>query len=130
MEDADEPAQETCHGQKILDSFVVQFTSQLDGAAISEVEWPANCLLVAIQRGSEEIIPRGRTRLQTGDVLVAMTNESDVSAMIWRMCVIKCRNCAHPRFGFFGFHRQKNYGQGSRYYDTIGEQYNILLYDF
>ena len=79
VEDADEPAQETCHGQKILDSFVVQFTSQLDGAAISEVEWPANCLLVAIQRGSEEIIPRGRTRLQVGDVVVTHTDERDMA---------------------------------------------------
>ncbi len=79
VEDADEPAQETCHGQKILDSFVVQFTSQLDGAAISEVEWPANCLLVAIQRGSEEIIPRGRTRLQVGDVVVTLTDERDMA---------------------------------------------------
>lgn len=45
---------------------------------VSEIEWPNNCLLVAIQRGSEEIIPRGRTRMQTGDVLVAMTNERDM----------------------------------------------------
>lgn len=78
-EDTDEPAQAACHGQKILDSFVVQFASQLDGAAISEVEWPANCLLVAIQRGSEEIIPRGRTRLQVGDVVVMLTDERDMA---------------------------------------------------
>ncbi|MDE7038737.1 MAG: chloride channel protein, partial [Lachnospiraceae bacterium] len=36
---------------------------------------------VAIQRGSDEIIPRGRTKLQTGDVIVAMTDEADVSAV-------------------------------------------------
>ena len=45
---------------------------------IKEVEWPGNCLIVAIQRGSDEILPKGSTRLQTGDVIVAMTNERDV----------------------------------------------------
>lgn len=68
-------------GQKVLANFVVLQGSKLEEALVSEIEWPSNCLLVAIQRGSDEIIPRGRTRLQTGDVLVAMTNESDVSAM-------------------------------------------------
>lgn len=72
-------AEGAAHGQKILDSFVVQFTSELDGAAISEVEWPANCLLVAIQRGSEELIPRGKTRLQVGDVVVTLTDERDMA---------------------------------------------------
>ncbi len=38
-----------------------------------------NCLLVAIQRGSEEIIPRGRTRLQVGDVVVTLTDERDMA---------------------------------------------------
>ena len=44
---------------------------------ISEIEWPDNCLLVVIQRGSEELIPRGRTKLQTGDVIVTMTDDRD-----------------------------------------------------
>ena len=68
-------------GQKVLSNFVVLQGSVLEEALVREIEWPANCLLVAIQRGSDEIIPRGRTRLQTGDVLVAMTDESDVSAV-------------------------------------------------
>ena len=67
------------HGQKALSNYVVHQGSKLEEALVSEIEWPNNCLLVAIQRGSEEIIPRGRTRMQTGDVLVAMTNERDMS---------------------------------------------------
>ena len=68
-------------GQKVLSNYVVLQGSKLEEALVSEIEWPGNCLLVAIQRGSDEIIPRGRTRLQTGDVLVAMTDESNVSAV-------------------------------------------------
>ena len=44
---------------------------------ISEIEWPDNCLLVVIQRGSEELIPRGRTNFRPGDVIVTMTDDRD-----------------------------------------------------
>ncbi len=71
------------HGQrqKVLTNFVVSQGSELAESLVSEVEWPNNCLLVAIQRGSEEIIPRGRTRLQIGDVIVTMTDERDVAVV-------------------------------------------------
>ena len=65
----------------MLANFVVLQGSVLEEALVRDIEWPNNCLLVAIQRGSDEIIPRGRTRLQTGDVLVAMTDEPDVPAV-------------------------------------------------
>ena len=32
---------------------------------------------MAIERGSQEIIPRGKTRLLAGDVIVTMTDERD-----------------------------------------------------
>lgn len=67
------------HGQKVLSNYVVKHGSQLDDMLISEIQWPDNCLLVAVQRGAEEIIPKGRTRLQAGDVIVTMTDERDVS---------------------------------------------------
>lgn len=69
------------HGQKALQNFVVLQGSRLDEALIKEIEWPRNCLIVGIQRGSDEIIPRGSTKLQTGDVIVAMTNEQDIAAV-------------------------------------------------
>ncbi len=46
--------------QKILDSFVVAKGSEPDGKTVKDVSWPDNCLLVSIQRGSQELIPRGR----------------------------------------------------------------------
>lgn len=67
------------HGQKVLTNYVVHYNSHLDDMLISEVEWPNNCLLVAIQRGADEIIPKGKTRLQVGDVIVTLTDERDMS---------------------------------------------------
>ena len=44
---------------------------------ISEIEWPNHCLLVAIQRGAEELIPKGKTTLLVGDLIVTLTDERD-----------------------------------------------------
>lgn len=66
-------------GQKVLANFTVQEGSVLADTVISAVTWPDNCLLVAVQRGSEEIIPRGRTKLLVGDVIVTMTDERDMA---------------------------------------------------
>ena len=73
------------HGQKVLTNFVVRQGSRLEDTMISEIEWPNNCLLVAIQRGADEIIPKGRTKLQVGDVIVTMTDERDISVVHDRM---------------------------------------------
>lgn len=72
-------------GQKVLAEFAVHYNSRLDDALVSEVEWPNNCLLVAIQRGSEEIIPKGKTRLQVGDVIVTLTDERDMAYVDGKM---------------------------------------------
>ena len=64
-------------GRKILTEFVVEKASLLDGIEIKEADWPENCLLVTVKRGAEEIIPRGKTRLQVGDVVVSMISEAD-----------------------------------------------------
>lgn len=64
-------------GHKILVNYVVRQGSRLEDALISEISWPENCLLVSIQRGTQEIIPKGRTMLLTGDTIVTMTDERD-----------------------------------------------------
>ena len=66
------------HGQKILTNYVIHQGSRVEETRICDTEWPDNCLLVAIQRGAEELIPRGQTRLLAGDVLVTMTDERDM----------------------------------------------------
>lgn len=71
----------TEQGQKILENFVVQKGARVEEMLISEIQWPNNCLLVAIQRGAEEIIPKGKTRLYVGDVIVTMTDERDMAVV-------------------------------------------------
>lgn len=65
--------------QKELTNFIVCHGSRLEDRMISEIAWPENCLLVAIKRGSDEIIPHGKTKLLAGDMIVTMTDEGDTS---------------------------------------------------
>lgn len=63
--------------QKVLAEYGIRHSSPADGNLIKDIEWPDNCLLVAIQRGEKEIIPKGHTKLQAGDIIVTMTDERD-----------------------------------------------------
>lgn len=65
--------------QKVLSNFVIKKGSDLDGALIRDISWPERCLLVSIQRGAQEIIPRGSTQLMSGDIIVTMTDERDMT---------------------------------------------------
>ena len=73
------------HGQKILTEFAVMQGSVLEGAMIKEVEWPEHILLVAVQRGTEELLPKGNTILQMGDIIVTMTDEITAPKVHGRM---------------------------------------------
>ena len=64
-------------GQKVLSEFVIMGGSALEGRKVMEVDWPKNCLLVAVEREGKEMIPRGKTQLQAGDRLTVMTDERD-----------------------------------------------------
>lgn len=79
QEKREEKKKEAGHRQKILANFVVQYNSVLNDAFISEIKWPDNCLVVAVQRGVKEIIPRGTTKLQVGDVIVILMDDTDMA---------------------------------------------------
>jgi len=53
----------------------VQAGSTCAGRLMREIAWPAESLITSVRRGRETIIPRGDTRLESGDVLVAMASE-------------------------------------------------------
>jgi Trk K+ transport system NAD-binding subunit len=76
------PGEENTIGDKknkaILE-FAVCMGSDLDGKQIKQVKWPAYCLLVAVKRGEDEIIPKGDTVIFPGDYLIILTNEDRVS---------------------------------------------------
>ncbi len=60
---------------KAILEFPVCMGSKLDGKQIKEIKWPSRCLLVAVKRGDEEIIPKGDTVIFPGDYLIVLTNE-------------------------------------------------------
>ena len=64
---------------KAILEFAVCMGSDLDGKQIKEVKWPSHCLLIAVKRGGEEILPKGDTVIYPGDYLVILTNEDKVS---------------------------------------------------
>ena len=46
---------------------------------IKDISLPKECLLVAIKRGDREIIPKGNTKIESGDFLVILVDEDRVS---------------------------------------------------
>ncbi len=63
--------------QKVLSTFVIMNGSVLEEKMVQDITWPDNCLLVALERGGKELIPKGRTMLMAGDTLTTMTDERD-----------------------------------------------------
>lgn len=68
-------------GEKILQEFLVCYNSPLQDKMIQQVEWPRNCLIVAVKRNETELIPKGRTILMAGDIVVTMSDETDAPAV-------------------------------------------------
>ena len=46
-----------------------------DGKKIKEIEWPETSLIVAVNRGEKEIIPKGDLTLIHGDLITVMTSQ-------------------------------------------------------
>ncbi len=67
---------------KTLLEFVIHIGSELEGEFIKNINWPEECLLVAIKRGNKEILPKGDIKLLGGDYIVAMVDENRVSCVI------------------------------------------------
>ena len=65
-------------GEKVLQEFVISHGSPLENQTVSQEDWPVSCLLVAVRRNAAEVIPKGKTQLMAGDVLVVLCNEQDV----------------------------------------------------
>ncbi|MFU0782438.1 MAG: Trk/Ktr K+ transport system regulatory component TrkA/KtrA/KtrC, RCK domain [Thermoanaerobacterium thermosaccharolyticum] len=63
---------------KILFEMPVAVGSFVDGKKLKDIEWPHNCLVVGIKRGGKEIIPKGNTKILSGDYIVLIGDENDV----------------------------------------------------
>ncbi|QSW20889.1 ClC family H(+)/Cl(-) exchange transporter [Clostridium gasigenes] len=60
----------------------IEMGSIVEGKRIKNIDWPAECLLVAIKRGGKEIIPKGEIRILSGDYLVVLVNDSISSEIL------------------------------------------------
>ena len=65
------------NGEKILNRFAVAHGSAAANQKIRDVDWPENCLVVSLERGDEELIPRGKTEILPGDLIVIMSEEQE-----------------------------------------------------
>lgn len=64
-------------GERIILEFTIMHSSPLEGHKIGEIGWPSNCLIVAVERSTGEIIPRGDTTVEATDRLIIMTDEKN-----------------------------------------------------
>lgn len=69
---------EDCKNKSILE-IPVCLDSELDGKFIKDLKLHPNCLIVAVRRGEKEIIPRGNTKIYSGDYLYIIANENQAS---------------------------------------------------
>jgi len=68
-------------GKQMFEIFVSP-KSVLDGKLVSQIEWPADCLIVSVARGEEELIPVGKTKISAGDRLLILTDSENVNEYI------------------------------------------------
>lgn len=80
--------EETLKDKKTLLELSVHLGSKVENKPVSELNLPVNCLLVSVQRGSSEIIPRGNTKILAGDMLLVMVNQSESADMLEYMTEI------------------------------------------
>ncbi|WP_459914196.1 ClC family H(+)/Cl(-) exchange transporter [Enterococcus thailandicus] len=68
-------------GKKTTFDFPVTAESQLDGMMVRDFNWPKNMLLISIYRGKKELITHGDTVMKVGDILVILTDESNMASI-------------------------------------------------
>lgn len=77
----DTPMKEEDSGKKTIITVPVMAESELDGKTISEIKWAEDVLVVAICRNEHEIIPKGNSVIESGDVLTLLLPEAKVYEM-------------------------------------------------
>ncbi|MBP7095408.1 MAG: ClC family H(+)/Cl(-) exchange transporter [Spirochaetia bacterium] len=62
-------------GRTVVEAHVAS-GSALANRFIRNVAWPCGALVVGVQRGEAELVPRGDTELRAGDVIIALVDEA------------------------------------------------------
>jgi CIC family chloride channel protein len=68
---------------------VVEFTVRVGapcaGHLVSKIPWPRDCVIASVRRGPRTLLPRGKTIIQPGDVLLVVM-EPHVREEVERLC--------------------------------------------
>lgn len=75
-----------------LFEYPVEYGSKIAGSVLSDIEWPKGSLIVGLKRGTDEIIPRGYTKVMAGDYLLIMTpanKRNEIKSKIEILCHVK-----------------------------------------
>lgn len=76
------------HNKIILES-CVQFGSAMDGSRLETLGAPKGCLVIAVNRRGEEIVPDGATVLMADDSLLLLCDEDivyETQLLLARLC--------------------------------------------
>ena len=64
-------------GEKLLLQATVCHGAPVCGKAVRDTHWPGHSLIVSVKRHQQELVPRGDTVLQPGDVIVLLCDEGE-----------------------------------------------------
>lgn len=73
------------NNNKTIIRIPVMAESLIDGKSVSEIIWPEEVLIISIIRNGIEKIPKGRTVMMAGDILVLLLPENKVSEVKEKM---------------------------------------------
>jgi len=68
-----------------VQEIVIQPGAKCDKQAVRDVEWPRDCVIASVRRGSNLFIPRGETILNAGDALVFVA-EGEARKTVEKLC--------------------------------------------
>jgi Trk K+ transport system NAD-binding subunit len=58
---------------------VIEDSSELHGRRVADLQWPEDCHIAVILRGTRELVPRPDTELQPGDLLRVVAETADAT---------------------------------------------------
>ncbi|SMB98675.1 chloride channel protein, CIC family [Thermanaeromonas toyohensis ToBE] len=79
---SDGEASLSCEDKTTVIEVVVESGSPASGCRVKDLKLPSECLLVSVNRGTREIIPRGSTKLLEGDHLKVIVPEGKAGKVI------------------------------------------------
>ena len=83
--------------EKVLVTSVITHGAVADGRRVSEIEWPAGCLVVSLIRDGKESIPKGDTRLQAEDRILLLCDEAETAAAHEMLSLVCESICEQPQ---------------------------------